>query len=173
MSNRTLNSIQFPGLIDVYKIPLQAPEYSTQVEYKKDDYVTYQGDIYKCVNTTFGLWDPLKWIKTTLAQEIQNGSGSSSEQKLGEIFLNSSLWEVDQETGLFSQQVDILGVEITEKSKIDLQFSIEQMEQLRIDKVVYMLTENDENGQINVYSCGSIPSIDMSIQCTVTETIFD
>lgn len=42
------------------------PEYSSQLEYKYGDLVTYQNVVYICRGDTVGAWDPTKWVAYAL-----------------------------------------------------------------------------------------------------------
>ncbi len=47
-------------------------EFSTTKQYNPDDYVTYQGKVYKCItNHAAGSWNATHFILTTLAEYIQ------------------------------------------------------------------------------------------------------
>lgn len=71
----------------------------------------------------------------------------------------------------YSQTVTVLNIgTLTNKSKVDLQPSVEQMAQLIEDGVVALLAENN-NGTVTVYAFGEAPTTAMTMQCTVMETV--
>lgn len=75
MANKTLHSLQFPGLSDTYIIPEQAPEFSTSSTYSVGEYVTYQGLVYKCKEavTTAGSWTgSTNWDSAEISADLQS-----------------------------------------------------------------------------------------------------
>lgn len=49
------------------------PQFSTSTAYQPNDYVTYQGKVYKCItNHSAGSWNATHFILTTLADYIQH-----------------------------------------------------------------------------------------------------
>ena len=85
--------------------------------------------------------------------------------KVTEITLLASAWT--GENNLHSQVVSIDGV--TEYSKVDLQPSIEQLAIFH-EKDITFVTEN-EDGVVTVFVIGVKPTIDYTIQATITEVI--
>lgn len=80
MANKTLHSLQFPGLSDVYVLPEQASEFSTSSTYTVGQYVTYRGILYKCITavTNAGSWTgATNWSATDVGTELQDTYGPS------------------------------------------------------------------------------------------------
>ena len=84
---------------------------------------------------------------------------------LGSIVLGSS-WSGNDP---YYQVVTVTGCNVTRNSKIDLQFSAENISALIAADVQAIWVENN-NGTITVYSLGGHPTSAMTIQCTVLET---
>ena len=80
MANKTLHSLQFPGLSDVYVLPEEASEFSTSSTYAVGQYVTYRGILYKCITavTNAGSWTgATNWSATDVGTELQDTYGPS------------------------------------------------------------------------------------------------
>lgn len=91
--------------------------------------------------------------------------GSRALPRIAEVTLLASAWT--GENNLHSQVVSIDGV--TEYSKVDLQPSIEQLAIFH-EKDITFVTEN-EDGVVTVFVIGVKPTIDYTIQATITEVI--
>lgn len=91
--------------------------------------------------------------------------GKGSIPRMTKITLLASAWT--GENNLHSQVVSIDGV--TEYSKVDLQPSIEQLAIFH-EKDITFVTEN-EDGVVTVFVIGVKPTIDYTIQATITEVI--
>ena len=89
--------------------------------------------------------------------------GKTTLPRITEITLLASEWK--GENNLHSQVVSIDG--ITEYSKVDLQPSIEQLAIFH-EKDITFVTEN-EDGVVTVFVIGVKPTIDYTIQATITE----
>lgn len=83
--------------------------------------------------------------------------------KIGTVTLFASAWI--GEGHLYSQVVDIEGV--TKNSQVDLTPNIEQL-MVFYNKDLSFVTEN-EDGIVTVYAIGQKPTIDYTIQVTITE----
>lgn len=83
-----------------------------------------------------------------------------------EISLPSSSW-VSESDSKHYQVVSIAGV--TEYSKIDLQPTVEQLA-IFYEKDITFVTEND-NGTVTVYCIGQKPTLDYTMQATITEVV--
>ncbi|MBO7697243.1 MAG: hypothetical protein J6Y28_04140 [Acholeplasmatales bacterium] len=80
MANKTLHSLQFPGLSDTYVVPEEAQEFSSESTYAVGEFVTYQGILYKCTTavTTAGSWTgATNWSATDVGTELQDTYGPS------------------------------------------------------------------------------------------------
>lgn len=93
------------------------------------------------------------------------------------VTLYSNKWEqvVDEDDALvldtYSQVVTVDNAVITSTSKIDLQPTLEQLTEL-YDLGIALTTENND-GIVTVYSVGTIPKKQYTIQATVTEIIIE
>lgn len=97
-----------------------------------------------------------------LLDEIKNAS-APVVCTIGSVDLIASKWEGAESP--YAQVVSIDGV--TEYSKIDLNPSVEQLAIFR-NKDIAFVTEN-EDGVVTVYCIGQKPTIDYSMQVTITE----
>lgn len=88
-----------------------------------------------------------------------------SAARLANVTLLASAWEGSN--SLYSQTVTIDG--ITEYSKVDLLPSVEQLVIFH-NKDVAFVTEN-ENGVVTVYAIGEKPTLDYTMQVSITEVI--
>lgn len=104
-----------------------------------------------------------EWVESLSLDN--NNTVSYSAPRLTEIKLRASDWT--GENNLHSQVVSIDGV--TEYSKVDLQPSIEQLAIFH-EKDITFVTEN-EDGVVTVFVIGVKPTIDYTIQATITEVI--
>lgn len=98
-------------------------------------------------------------------KEWINSLGNNALPKMTKITLLASAWT--GEDNLHSQVVSIDGV--TEYSKVDLQPSVEQLAIFH-EKDITFVTEN-EDGVVTVFVIGVKPTIDYTIQATITEVI--
>lgn len=106
-------------------------------------------------------------IARALAIKAGSGSGGGgSKVKLGSITL-STTWTGS--VSPYTQIVTVSGATVTENSKVDLQFTSDQLHNLVADGVLE-LALNNEDGVLTVYCEGQKPTSQMVIQCTVTET---
>lgn len=77
MSNKPLQSIKFPGLNNTYTvtdIENFASAYSTSSTYQVGEYVTYDGDFYRCITdiSTAEAWTPAHWVQVTVGEELSD-----------------------------------------------------------------------------------------------------
>lgn len=87
----------------------------------------------------------------------------ASVSKIRTISLPADGWIGDASP--FSQDVSIEGV--TKNSKIDLQPTPDQLAQLQDDETSLVVENNDTS--VTVYAIGEKPSIDLILQCVITE----
>lgn len=111
-----------------------------------------------------GIQAVLEEQETLTAKLYTDGIGSSVAL-LTNISLPASAWV--GEASPYSQVVQIAG--ITRRSLVDLQPSVEQLEEFQ-DMVLALTTENNE-GVITVYAIGDKPTKDYVIQATVMEVV--
>lgn len=97
----------------------------------------------------------------TVEEWLATLGGSS---KLSSVTILASKWENVAES-LFAQVVTIDGV--TERSKVDLLPSVEQLAIFH-NKDVTFVTEN-EDGVVTVYAIGEKPLMDYTMQVQITE----
>ena len=98
-----------------------------------------------------------------LQVKIGGGASRGSITRLVDVDLYADAWQGSESP--YSQIVQIEGVTIN--SKVDLQPSVEQLSVFH-NKDLAFTTEN-EDGVVTVYAIGDKPSIDYTIQATVTE----
>lgn len=91
--------------------------------------------------------------------------GGAAPARLSSITLLASKWTGDD--SLYSQVVTIS--EVTEYSKVDLLPSVEQLAIFH-NKDVAFVTEN-EDGVVTVYAIGDKPTLDYTMQVSITEVI--
>lgn len=100
-----------------------------------------------------------------LFEMLESGSsGGGASARITSIALPSSNW-TEEATNLYSQVVSIDG--ITERSKVDLLPSVEQLA-IFYNKDVTFVTEND-GGVVTVYAIGEKPTLDHTMQAQITE----
>jgi len=99
-------------------------------------------------------------LNATLVTQSVN---SIAPIRLASVVLLASNWEGSESP--YTQIVTIEGV--TERSKVDLQPSVAQLEIFH-DKDIAFSTENDD-GVVTVFAVGDKPTQDYTIQATVTE----
>lgn len=92
-------------------------------------------------------------------------SAEDADSRVTEITLYASAWTGDESP--YSQVVVLDGV--TKNTKVDLQPSVEQLEIFH-EKDIAFVTEND-NGVITVFVIGDRPTLDYTIQATLTEVM--
>jgi DNA/RNA endonuclease YhcR with UshA esterase domain len=66
--------------------------------------------------------------------------------------------------------VTVSGVNITNNSKVDLQPNAATIQQLIDDGVSALYIQNN-NGTLTAYAIGAHPSVQLSVQCVVTEVV--
>lgn len=91
-------------------------------------------------------------------------SGFESGVQLGTVELTAS-WTY--EAPYYYQTVTVTGAEISERSKVDLQPTAEQIAALGSAGVIGLMIENDD-GTLTAYAIGAQTGA-MTVQCTVTE----
>ena len=92
------------------------------------------------------------------------GGGSAVATKIASVTLDASKWVTESEN-LHFQVVTIDGT--TERSKVDLLPSVEQLAIFH-NKDVAFVAEN-EDGVITVYAIGDKPTLDYTMQVSITE----
>lgn len=97
-------------------------------------------------------------------EPIIAGQDYSLPVKTTSITLSASGW-VGEESP-FSHSLSITGV--TNNTKIDLQPNAEALAQLITDTVAGMYIENN-NGTLTAYAVGAKPSVNLTMQVTLTE----
>ena len=85
------------------------------------------------------------------------------------VTLYADRWEQDEEDIRYHQEVVVANATITNRSKVDLQLSAEQIT-IFYEKDLAFVAEND-SGVVTVYCIGQVPENDYVIQATVSEVI--
>lgn len=73
MANKHLESLQFPGLSDIYTMtPEIASEYSSSATYAVGDYAVHSGKLYQCTTAiaTAEAWTAAHWTEAKLADDV-------------------------------------------------------------------------------------------------------
>lgn len=94
-----------------------------------------------------------------------SGGGGAEASKLVKIYAPVSRWK--GATSPYSQIVDVDSISIN--SKVDLQLSAEQLEQLN-DQIIAFTAENN-GGVVTLYAIGDKPAVDCELQATLTEVL--
>ena len=94
-----------------------------------------------------------------------SGGGSTSAEKLTLISAPVANWKGG--TSPYSQVVTVAGININ--SKIDIQLSADQIEQLS-DQIITFTAENDA-GIVTLYAIGDKPAIDCVFQATLSDVV--
>ena len=92
-------------------------------------------------------------------------SQNSSSIVLGTITLNNTGWSGNNP---YTRTVTVSNATITSKSKIDIQPDAAAMVQLELDGITALWIENN-NGALTANTIGGIPTVSLTIQCTVME----
>ena len=124
--------------------------------------------IYPTKNDKYDLdvWcNNFREIEAEIAKLKQSGGGTIA--RIGEVTLTSSGWLGSSSP--YSQVVQINGV--TENSQVDLTPSVQQLAVFH-EKDLTFVTEN-EGGVVTVYAIGQKPSLDYTIQVTITEVEYE
>ena len=96
-----------------------------------------------------------------------SGEGGGTVVKLATISAPAANWK--GATSPYSQEVRVDGISVN--SMIEIRLSIDQIEQLRTEKMgIAFTTENDE-GVVTLFAIGSKPSTDLLFQATLTEVV--
>lgn len=103
--------------------------------------------------------------KVTSPEVIPVSSMGGSSVRVVDISLYANAWEGSASP--YSQVVHI--EDVTEYSKVDLQPSVEQLDIFH-DKDIAFSAEND-GGVVTVYAVGDKPTLDYTMQATVTEVV--
>lgn len=102
--------------------------------------------------------------KSNLVSEIDSEIKEKQNKiKTSSITLSANSWSGNE---TFTQVISISGA--TTNSKIDLQPNSVVLNQLIKDEVSALYIENN-NGTFTAYAIGAIPTVDLTIQVTVTE----
>ena len=163
MLDNTLTALIFPvqknhGITETSVI---ATTFSEASSYVPGDYVIYQEQLYKCAtNVSPGLWNSNQWTSVLVGTELKRLSTS-----IGSITIYANNWTAGQ---VATQEVTVEGVNITSRSKVDLQPTDVQLASLMTTGICWIGAKN-ENGTVYVYSIGDYPHEDMTMQCTVTD----
>lgn len=108
MANKHLESLQFPGLSDIYTMtPEIASEYSSSATYAVGDYAVHSGKLYQCTTAiaTAEAWTAAHWTEAKLADDVSQ--------------LKEDLDGVDDEITQLKEDVgDLSDLETTDKSSI-------------------------------------------------------
>lgn len=74
MADKTLHSLKFPGLSDIYKIPEITSEYNTSSTYAVGDYVTKDGKTYKCTTAIASgeTWTAAHWTEVKIGKDLKD-----------------------------------------------------------------------------------------------------
>lgn len=92
--------------------------------------------------------------------------GAAEPTQVGSISLSAS-WSG---SGPYSQTVTVTGATVTANSKVDIQLTAAQIASLIAAGVTGMVIENN-NGTLTAWAVGAAPPAEMTVQCTVEETI--
>lgn len=172
-----------------------AENYDATASYSEGDYCIYGGYLYKAKQDipTAEAWTAAHWERAWLGDDLadhvsdtnnphevtkaQAGLGnvdnilqysaSNPAVSVGSISLTTT-WTGTESP--YTQTVTVSGPTVTANSKIDLQPTAAQINQMITDGVTGLIAENN-NGTITVYALAAAPTTAMTMQCTVTETL--
>ena len=172
-----------------------AENYDATATYSEGDYCIYGGYLYKAKQDipTAEAWTAAHWERAWLGDDLadhisdQNNphevtkaqaglgnvdnilqySASNPSVSVGSISLTTT-WS--GAASPYTQTVTVSGVTVTANSKIDLQPTAAQINQMITDGTKGLVVENN-NGTITVYALDAAPTTAMTMQCTVTETL--
>lgn len=150
-----------------------ALDYDATSTYDEGQYCIHEGKLYKANQDIdpAEAWTSAHWDRAYLAHDVANlaeaVAAKANPPVVGSITL-SDTW-----TGTaspHSQTVTVTGATVTANSKVDLQPTAAQIESLISDGVTGLVIENN-NGTLTAYAVGAATTAEMTLQCTVEETI--
>lgn len=97
-----------------------------------------------------------------------DGYRGNAVSKMGTVTLPLS-WNTVS-SGIYTDTPTLTGATVTSNSKIDLQATAAQINQLKNLGVAAIYIENN-NGTLTAYSVGAAPNSALTLQCTVTEVM--
>lgn len=103
---------------------------------------------------------------TTYVSTVNGLAGAAVVNKMGTITIPAS-WSG---SGPYTRVVTVSGAVITNNSKVDLQPDAATLQQL-IDDGVSALYIRNNNGTLTAYAIGAAPSVQLAVQCVVTEVV--
>ena len=98
--------------------------------------------------------------------------GVGSGAIIGSITLGTEWTETETGSGIFTQSVSVPGINITDRSMINLQPDASTLKAM-LDSGTYSLTVSNNGGSLTAYAIGSAPQEAMAVQCTVVDAIVD
>lgn len=157
-----------------------ALDYDPESTYDSGQYCIHEGNLYKANQDIdpAEAWTSAHWDKAYLAEDVANladdlenleeaVAAKANPSAVGSITL-SDTWTGSESP--YSQTVTVTGATITANSRVDLQPTAAQIESLISDGVTGLVIEND-NGTLTAYAVGAATTAEMTVQCTVEETI--
>lgn len=103
---------------------------------------------------------------TTYVSTVNGLAGAAVVNKIGTITIPAS-WSG---SGPYTRVVTVSGANITNNSKVDLQPDAATLQQLIADGVSALYIRNN-NGTLTAYAIGAAPSVQLAVQCMVTEVV--
>ena len=98
--------------------------------------------------------------------------GVGSGAIIGSITLSTEWSETETGSGIFTQSVSVPGINITDRSMINLQPDAATLKAM-LDNGTYSLTVSNDGGSLTAYAIGSAPQESMTVQCTIIDAIVD
>lgn len=104
---------------------------------------------------------------TVIMEGPFSGSGGGTAEKITTISAPAANWK--GAISPYSQVVEVEGISVN--TKVEIQLSIDQIEQLRSEnKDIGFTTEND-GGIVTLFAIGSKPDSDLEFQATLSEVV--
>lgn len=150
-----------------------ALDYDPESTYDSGQYCIHEGNLYKANQDIdpAETWTSAHWDRAYLADDVANlveaVAAKANPPAVGSITL-SNTWTGSASP--YSQTVTVTGATVTANSRVDLQPTAAQIASLISDGVTGLVIENN-NGTLTAYAVGAATTAEMTVQCTVEETI--
>lgn len=150
-----------------------ALDYDETATYDEGDYCIRLGLLYRANQDIdpAEAWTSAHWDRAYLADNVANlaeaVAAKANPPAVGSVTL-SDTWTGSASP--YSQTVTVTGATVTANSRVDLQPTAAQIASLISDGVTGLVIENN-NGTLTAYAVGAETTAEMTVQCTVEETI--
>lgn len=137
-----------------------APAYDNEATYGTGDLCVHNDLLYRCTTaiSEAEAWDAGHWALVDVA--------GVCTPRVGTISLPTASWTGE---GPWTQTVTVTGTSVYEKSMVSLQPDATAFNQMAADGTAAIFVTNN-NGTLTATAVQKMPTVDLTVQCTVTET---